>query len=113
MSATVEELLADAQRRGLRVNNLFQRLCRVLWQANVCDADDKPFAFAVGHTAAEALERAIAKAPESAPATPSPLAGIPGPAAARAIEAAPDALDPFGDAPAPVAVAPVDEDPFA
>lgn len=65
----LEALLAEVNARGLRVNNLFQRRDWT-WQANVTDGA-KFHEFGLGATAAEALGRALDKAPASV-AAPAP-----------------------------------------
>lgn len=58
---TLDALIADAGRRALRVNNLFQRHDDT-WQANLRRDGAVPHAWASGETAAVALERALAGA---------------------------------------------------
>lgn len=56
---TLADLIADANARGFRIRNLFQKESEG-WQANLCDAKTQEgFSFAHGDTAEDALERAI------------------------------------------------------
>lgn len=56
---TLADLIADANARGFRIRNLFQKESEG-WQANLCDAKTQEgFIFAHGDSAEDALERAI------------------------------------------------------
>lgn len=62
---TLEELISEVNRRGLRVNNLFQ-VNKITWQANITDGE-RFWEFGKGDTPNAALTSALHKADHTEP----------------------------------------------
>lgn len=72
---SAEELVAEINKRGLRVNTLFQ-LDDFRWQASVRDPNGSFWEFGRGKTLVEALHRASCNAPKTTEA-PAPAPAPP------------------------------------